>query len=133
MTRNATVNSAGPQTVVDDFTNAWNTHDMAAYDRLFTDAAVWIPVAESRVTGRAAIVQDFKDIHESWAAKTTVVSSDVEVHAVRPDVSVLLFHSGFLDELGNAIPGVDRAVILMVVQGTGGWKIAAGQVTKQSN
>ena len=42
----------GPETVVHGFTNAWNTHDMAAYDQLFTDAAVWVAVAESPTNRR---------------------------------------------------------------------------------
>ena len=132
MSRDATADLVGPETVIHDFTSAWNRHDMAAYDQLFTDAAVWVAVAESRVIGRANIVDDFRDIHTSWAANTTVVSSAHEVHLVRPDVAVVLFHSGYLDGDGEPIPGVDRAVMLVAVQDGNIWKIAAGQVTKQS-
>ncbi len=124
---------AGPEAVVGDFTTAWNTHDMKAYDRLFTDDAVWIAVAESRVNGRGKIVEDFRDIHSSWAAKTTVVASAIEVHPVRPDVAVVLFHTGYLDEQGQALPGVDRAVITVVVQDAGNWKIAVPPTTQAVN
>ena len=123
---------AGPEAVVGDFANAWNTHDMEEHDRLFTDDAVWIAEAETRVKGREKIVEDFRDIHSTWAEKITVVASAIEVHPVRPDVAVVLFHSGYLDEQGKTVPGVERAVITVVVQDAGNWKIAAGQVTKQS-
>lgn len=132
MSAPAPADIVGPESVVHGFTNAWNTHDMAAYDQLFTDAAVWVAVAESRVVGRTQIVDEFRDIHTSWAGTTTVVSSAHEIHLVRPDVAVVLFHSGYLDENGEPIPGVDRAVMLVAVQDGNNWKIAAGQVTKQS-
>ena len=43
--------SATPVAVVDDFLKAWNSHDANAFDRLFTEDALWVPVADTRVVG----------------------------------------------------------------------------------
>jgi len=60
---------------VDDFVKAWNSHDPKAFDRLFIDDAVWVPVAEARTEARKDIVKDFAEIHATWAETTTVSQS----------------------------------------------------------
>ena len=122
--------SATPEVVVDDFVKAWNTHDVKAFDRLFTEDAIWVPVAEVRVVGRADVVKGFEDIHTTWAKKTTITAKDTKVQVVRPDVAVILFHANYLQD-GKEVPVLDRAIILVAVKEPDGWKIAAGQLTKQ--
>jgi len=51
--------AAPPETLADSFLAAWNSHAPKAFDALFTDDAVWVPVAEERTEGRAAIVDEF--------------------------------------------------------------------------
>ena len=123
---------AGAELVASEFGAAWNAHDIERFDRLFTDDAVWVAVAESRVAGRPQIVEDFRDIHSSWAQATTVVNSDVATYHARPDVAIVVFHAGYLDDAGAVLAGVDRAMMLVAVHDSGTWKVAAGQVTKQS-
>jgi uncharacterized protein (TIGR02246 family) len=123
--------SATPQAVVDDFVKAWNSHDMKAFDRLFTDDAIWVPVAEVMDEGRASIIKDLGEAHSTWAKTTTLTQSGaLKTQQVRPDVAVLLFHLHFLQD-GKEVPGIDRAMIIVVVNGTDGWRIAVGQLTKQ--
>ena len=124
--------SASPESIATDFTKAWNSHDVKAYDRLFADHAVWVPVAEFRVIGHDEVVQGFAEIHSSWAKDTTVSLTALHVESVSPDVSVIFFHSTVdsLDAQGKLQPGPDRAVILVAVRNTDGWRIAAGQITK---
>jgi len=124
--------TAGAASIVTAFVDAWNGHARSGFDALFTDAAFWVPVAESRVLGRRAIVDDFDEIHTSWAAPTTVVASDIEIVPIASDVSVALFHARYLDERGELIPNVDRAMLLVGVRDADGWKVAGGQVTKES-
>jgi uncharacterized protein (TIGR02246 family) len=125
--------SANPEMLVDDFVKAWNSHDMKAFDRLFTDDAIWVAVAEMRVEGRGNIVKDFAEIHASWAKTTTIVRSATKVQTLRHDVAVVLFHAGYLDEQGRQIPGADRAMLIVAVKQSDVWRIAVGQITKQSN
>ncbi len=122
--------SASPETVVDDFVQAWNSHDPKAFDRLFIDDAIWVPVAEARTEGRKDIVKDFAEIHATWAKTTTVSQSAIKVQQLRPDVAVILFHAKFLED-GKEVPGIDRAMVIVAVKQGGGWKIATGQITKQ--
>ncbi len=123
--------SATPEALVDDFVKAWNSHDGKAFDPLFTDDAIWVPVAEARTEGRSAIVKDFSEIHATWAKTTTVGGqSAMKVQQLRPDVAVVLFHLKFM-EGGKEVPGIDRAMVIVAVKEAGGWKIATGQITKQ--
>jgi uncharacterized protein (TIGR02246 family) len=123
----------GPDTLVDRFVHAWNSHDVKAFGPLFTDDAVWVAVAEARTEGRSMIVKEFGDIHATWAKDTTVVASSIEVHSLRNDVAIVLFHAGYLNQAGQRVAGVDRAMIIVALRQKDGWRIAAGQVTKQSS
>lgn len=122
--------TVGPEVIVDKFVRAWNSHDVKAFDRLFSDNAIWVPVAEARVVGHGDVIKDFEEIHTTWAKTTTISASDVKVQRVRPDVAVILFHAKFL-EGGKEIPGIDRAMIIVAVKESDGWRISAGQLTKQ--
>ncbi|MEO7663484.1 MAG: SgcJ/EcaC family oxidoreductase [Candidatus Limnocylindrales bacterium] len=114
------------------FVAAWNAHLPAGFEALFTEDAIWVPVAESRLLGRQAIVDDLAEIHADWAAETTMAAADVEARAVASDVSVIVFHALYVDENGVPFPGVDRAMMLVASKASGEWRIAAGQLTKQS-
>ena len=122
--------SATPVVVVDDFLKAWNSHDAKAFNRLFTKDAIWAPVAESRFVGHSDVIKEFEQIHTTWANKTTIIARDIKVQSVRPDVAVILFHAKFVQDAKEA-PALDRAVIMVAVKQADGWRIAAGQVTKQ--
>ena len=126
----ATAQPATPEAVIDAFVAAWNAHDVKAFDRLFTANAIWVPIAEVRVEGHADVVKGFEEIHTTWAKKTTVTAKDTKVQLVRPDVAVILFHAKYLQD-GKEVPVLDRAMIIVAVKEADGWKIAAGQLTKQ--
>lgn len=119
-----------PEGVAGAFVNAWNAHDVKAFDRLFTADAIWVPIAEVRVIGHADVVKGFEDIHTTWAKNTVVTAKDSKVQLIRPDVAVILFHLKFLQD-GKEVPVLDRAMILVAVKEGDGWKITAGQLTKQ--
>lgn len=123
-----------PRHVADQFVAAWNTHDLKAFEALYTPDAVWVPVAEERTRGRADILAEFAKIHTGagWAVRTTIAEKDVpEVHLLKPDVATVFFHMDFL-AAGKPIAGLQRAMVLVAVRGPDGWRIAAGQLTKES-
>jgi uncharacterized protein (TIGR02246 family) len=122
--------SATPVVLVDDFLKAWNSHDAKAFDRLFTQDAIWVPVAESRVVGHADVIKEFEHVHTTWAKKTTIIARDIKVQSVRPDVAVILFHAKFVQDAKEA-PLLDRAIIMVVVKQGDGWRLAAGEDAKQ--
>jgi uncharacterized protein (TIGR02246 family) len=122
--------SASPEAVVQDFVKAWNSHDINAFDRLFSEDAIWVPVAEARVIGHREIIKGFEEIHTTWAKNTTITATDIRVQTVRPDVAVILFHARYLQD-GKEVAGLDRAMIIVAVKQPDGWRISVGQLTKQ--
>jgi uncharacterized protein (TIGR02246 family) len=122
--------SSSPEAVANDFVKAWNSHDMKAFDRVFTDDAIWVPVAEARVEGRNNIVKDLTEIHTTWAKTTTIRQSVLKVQMLRPDVAVVLFHLKYVED-GKDVPGIDRAMVIVAIKQNDGWRIATGQITKQ--
>ena len=129
----ALAHAAGPEALPDRFIAAWNAHDPKAFEALYTPDAIWVPVAEERTHGREAIVSEFAKVHVGgWAAKTTITKKDVpEVHMLRPDVATIFFHMDFLMN-GQPVPGLQRAMVLVATSEKGEWKIATGQLTKES-
>lgn len=125
---------AQPEQLPDRFIAAWNAHDLKAFEALYTADAVWVPIAEERTEGRAAIISEFGKIHTGggWATRTTIAPKDTpEVHMIRPDVATVFFHMDFLMD-GKPVPGLQRAMILVATASGGDWKITAGQLTKES-
>jgi uncharacterized protein (TIGR02246 family) len=122
--------SATPEAVVQDFVKAWNSHDVKGFDRLFTDNAIWVPIAEVRVVGHRDVIKSFEDIHTTWAKDTSITATEIKVQMVRPDIAVILFHARYL-EGGKEVAGVDRAMIIVAAKQPDGWRISVGQLTKQ--
>lgn len=119
--------SSKPESLLDDFIKAWNTHNMKGFDKLFTDDAIWVPLAEQRFFGRENIVKDIALAHTTWAQNVSLVKSDVDVKTLSSSSSVIFFHAGFIVD-GQAIPNSNRALMIVVVKKKGHWKIAAGQL-----
>ena len=126
---------SAPEALADGFVSAWNAHDLGRLEALYAPDAIWVPVAEERTRGRAAIVAEFAKIHagKGWAVRTTIARKGaVEVHRIKPDVATIFFHMDFLAD-GKPIAGLQRAMILVAVRGRDGWKITDGQLTKESS
>jgi len=116
------------------FIAAWNAHDPKAFESLYAPDATWVPVAEERTEGRTAIVSEFAKIHtgNGWAARSELAMKGVPViHMIRPDVATVFFHMDFIVD-GKPAPGLQRALILVATRSAGDWRIAAGQLTKES-
>ncbi len=122
--------SASPERLVDDYAKAWNSHDGKAFDRLFTDDVIWVAGDAGRTEG--SIGKELAEIHTTgWAKETTVTQSAIKVRKLRRDVAVILFHLTLAGQVdGKSMPAVDRAMIVVAVKRSGGWRIAAGQITK---
>jgi|SRR5688500_4881360 ketosteroid isomerase-like protein len=58
------------------FVDAWNTHDVRAFGRLYADDADWVTVGGDRHKG-VAIEGALAKEHASWARTTTLRASDV--------------------------------------------------------
>ncbi|MBI3347205.1 MAG: SgcJ/EcaC family oxidoreductase [Burkholderiales bacterium] len=120
---------ATPELTAQAFVDAWNSHDAQNFDGLFTDDAWWVPVVESRLSGREQIVADLKQAHAIWAGRTTLASSDVVVSPLSETAAAVLFKAGFLGKDGKRMEP-PNVLLLAVVKTTDGWRIKAGQLSK---
>lgn len=120
--------SSGADELIDRFVQAWNSHDPKAFEALYTADATWVPTFDNRFEGRDAIVADLRKAHEGWAKVSTIEASKPLVKSLRPDVATVQFNvtmTGNKDQ-----PPLGRTLLLVASKEAGGWKIAAGQLTK---
>ena len=120
---------ATPELTAQAFVDAWNSHDARNFEGLFTEDAWWVPVVESRLSGRAEIVADLKQAHAIWAGHTTLAPSDVVVSSLSEASAAVLFKAGFLGKDGKRMEP-PNVLLLAVVKTADGWRIKAGQLSK---
>jgi uncharacterized protein (TIGR02246 family) len=124
--------TVGPGDLVDGFIRAWNTHDMKAFGRLFTEDADWVSVAGIWVKGRARIQAEHEEAHATFFKTTTLASTGTAVRLLRPDVAVIHFNWELTDRLDREGKprGPRRGIITIVAtKQADGWRISAGQNT----
>ncbi|HEY1396628.1 SgcJ/EcaC family oxidoreductase [Roseateles sp.] len=120
---------AQPADVAQAFIEAWNSHEASTFNDLFTDDAEWVPVVETRLSGRTQIVADLQTAHGSWARRTTLAASDVVTSGISDSAAVVLLRAGFLGKDGKRVEPAN-ALLLVVVKDASGWRIKAGQLSK---
>jgi uncharacterized protein (TIGR02246 family) len=69
-------------TLADAFVDAWNTHDVRAFGRLYADDADWVTVAGERHKGRVAVEGVLAKEHAGWARTTILRATGVAVRAI---------------------------------------------------
>jgi uncharacterized protein (TIGR02246 family) len=124
----AAASVATAESLVERFVAAWNSHDLAAFEKLFTSEATWVATFDARDEGREAVLKDFRIAHEGWAKSSSVAASDALVTNVRPDVAVVQFN--LMMTMGQGKEPLGRTLLLVASREADGWKIAAGQLTK---
>jgi uncharacterized protein (TIGR02246 family) len=122
--------SVTPEGIAEQFAQAWNAHDKAAFDKIFTDDAHFIPTYDVAIEGRENVVSGIYDAHESWARDTTLTTSKISVQQLPGDAAVVHFNVSVNPPAGADAPALERTLLLVVAKQQDGWKIAAGQLTK---
>ena len=128
---NSWAQSPNPQAIVDDYVKAWNSHDMKAFDRLFTDDAIFVRFAGSTVEGHGNVMKEFNEIHTTWAKDVSIYQSATKVRALSPNSAVILVDLGHIEE-GKHVPGVDITLLIVAVKQSDGWKISVGEIAHPS-
>jgi uncharacterized protein (TIGR02246 family) len=128
LTAAAAAQAGTAESLVQHFVAAWNSHDLAAFEPLFTQDATWVATFDARDEGREAVLKDFRIAHEGWAKNSSVAASKVLVTNMRPDVAILQFN--VLMTMGEGSEPLGRTLLLVASKQGDGWKIAAGQLTK---
>jgi uncharacterized protein (TIGR02246 family) len=125
--------SVTPQGIADQFAQAWSTHDRAAFDRLFTDDAHFIPTYDIVAEGRPNVVAGIYQGHQAGTGafrETTLTTSKVSVQRLGADAAVVHFNVSIHLPPGRNLPPLERTLLLVVVKQQDGWRIASGQLTK---
>jgi uncharacterized protein (TIGR02246 family) len=130
----APANAAAPvataESLVERFVAAWNSHDLAAFEKLFTSEATWVATFDARQEGREAVLKGFRIAHEGWAKSSSIAASDALVTNLRRDVAIVQFNAMMTPGQGKEALG--RTLLLVASREADGWKISAGQLTKPS-
>jgi len=125
--------SVTPQGIADQFAQAWSTHDRAAFDRLFTDDAHFIPTYDLVAEGRVNVVAGIYQGHQEGTGpfrETTLTTSKVSVQQLGADTAVVHFNVSIHLPPGRNLPPLERTLLLVVVKQQDRWRIASGQLTK---
>ena len=122
--------SVTPEGIAEQFAQAWNAHDKAAFDKIFTDDVHFIPTYDLVSEGRENVVTGIYGAHESWAKDTTLTTSKISVQQLSGDAAVVHFNVLVNPPAGVDAPALERTLLLVVAKQQDGWKIAAGQLTK---
>lgn len=119
---------SGAEGLIERFVQAWNAHDMKAFEAVYTADATWVPTYDTRFEGRDAIVADLRKAHEGWAKSSTLEASKPLVKALSSDAATVQFNVAVSGRPDHAPLG--RTLLLVASKEAGVWKIAAGQLTK---
>jgi uncharacterized protein (TIGR02246 family) len=122
----------GPESLVDGFVRAWNSHDMKAFAGQFTEDADFVNVAGMWWKGRAEIQARHEERHATRFKTTTLASTGTSIRSVRPDVAVVHFswaHPGELDAGGKPAPPRRGIIQMLALKQGDAWRITAAQNT----
>jgi uncharacterized protein (TIGR02246 family) len=121
------------KTVIRNFTDAWNRHDMDAFANLFSEDADFVNVRGVRWIGRGAIKKAHAAAHATVFSKSRLsVVGEISVRFLKPDVAVarsIIEVSGQIDNSGGTLPPRDTLLTLVVVRQDAKWIIVVAQNT----
>lgn len=117
--------------LVHDFEDAWNRHDMTAFANLFHEDAEWVHWRGGLWTGKQAIYEGHRAIHETYYSTSNATVRGIEGFAfLAPNVAYLRVRSDMTGD--QRFPGETflyrRTMIFTKVNGT--WLIARGHNTR---
>jgi len=131
---NNDIDTAAVAGLASGFTQAWNTHDMEAFGKLFATDAEFVNVAGMWWRGRREIQGAHTHTHATFFRQSTLSGEVASVKFLSPDVG--LVHMtwrlvGHLDPGGRVADPRNGVLVLTAVRDGDGWKIAAAQNTNE--
>ena len=114
---------------------AWNTHDRAAFESLFTEDADFVNVIGQRAIGRTQIGADFEQIHRSFMRSTQIKILSWDTRVIDDHAAIVRLRwemTGMQTVPGRNTPDVRHGLLTYVeVQRQGEWKVTAVQNTDE--
>jgi uncharacterized protein (TIGR02246 family) len=125
----------GPAAITTRFEQAWNTHDMAAFGRLFHDDATFVNRFGTYWRGVEQIVAGHAGIHATIYSDSTLTIDAPDVDTIGDAAAILHFWSRL--GTGAAHPAgphqVDTLILSVVTLRNGEWRIQALQNVTLTN
>jgi uncharacterized protein (TIGR02246 family) len=122
----------GLTTLLAQWEEAWNAHDMHALAALFHEDAVWVLWTGEVWTGRQRFEDGMVEVHKTVYANSTQRERLEELAFVGPDAAVMRFHSELTGDTRYPGKVVQSRKILIVTRRDGMWRIGWGQNTRFS-
>jgi len=117
----------GPAEITTRFQEAWNTHDMDAFGRLFHPEATFVNRFGSYWRGVDQIIAGHVGIHASIYRDSALAIDAPDVDPISDDAAILHFWSRL--STGDAHPAgphqVDTLILAVVTLRAGEWRIQA--------
>jgi len=120
------------RTIVAEFANTWNRHDMNAMHALDTEDVEWINVTGNHWRGKASVFKGHDTIHRTIFAKTSMSVLGLTVRPIGMDVALAVATMMFgpvISPTGQTAPELKTRGTFMAVKRAGIWKIAHFQNT----
>ena len=76
------------RTIVNEFANTWNRHDMKAMHELDTEDVEWVNVVGHHWRGKDTVYKGHTAIHKGMEAKSSVRVESVAIRSIAPTVAV---------------------------------------------
>ena len=116
--------------IVAGYEEAWNSHDMKAFARLFHEDAEWVNKVGMHWRGRDEIMVAHTAFHQTIFKNHSYRTDAVETRSIAPGVAVAVVtqtFDGFMAPDGRNWPKARNRLTYVLLRGTDGWKIAHGQ------
>jgi uncharacterized protein (TIGR02246 family) len=119
--------------VLGKLVDAWNAGDADAYGELFTEDADYVTFFGVTMPGRATITEGHRALFEGPLKGSKLDGRGVppKVRFLRPDVAIVVANGG--SSVGDVEGPRDSTLTYVLVEESGGWRIASFQNTRVSD
>lgn len=120
------------RTVVEEYGNSWNSHDIRALADLFVEDAHWVNIVGMHWPGKSAVATGHEAYHRTFFQATDIRLANIEIRTIAPDVAVavvLLKVGPFTPPDGVRRPESEDRLSLVLTKRDGRWRIAHGHNT----
>ena len=109
---------------------AWNSHDMHAFAKLFHEDGVWVLWTGAVWRGRAAIEEGHAAVHKTVFRNSIQRERLEELTFVGPDAAVVRFFSTLTGDERAPDKVIRSRKVLIVTRREGNWRVGWGQNTR---
>jgi uncharacterized protein (TIGR02246 family) len=120
------------RSLVNEFANTWNRHDMKAMHELNTEDVEWINVVGHQWRGNPTVMKGHTAIHKGMVAQVSMSVESTTIRSIAPDVAIVVATMHFGASADPRFPWVTSGKSrgsFTTVKADGVWKITHFQNT----